>query len=36
LNQNGDGLVSAATSRVDILAIPADEEFAVARDLLAF
>jgi acetate kinase len=36
LNQNGDGLVSAATSRVDILVIPADEEFAVARDLLAF
>ncbi|BCG82476.1 acetate/propionate family kinase [Mesorhizobium sp. 113-3-3] len=36
LNRSGGELVSAATSRVDILVIPADEEVAVARDLLAF
>ncbi|MGX8010019.1 hypothetical protein ACVDG8_014145 [Mesorhizobium sp. ORM8.1] len=36
LNRRGDMLVSAATSRVDILVIPADEQHAVARELLTF
>ncbi|MBZ9798484.1 acetate/propionate family kinase [Mesorhizobium sp. ES1-4] len=36
LSQSGKELVSAPTSRVDILVIPADEEQAVARALLEF
>ncbi|RWC98280.1 MAG: acetate/propionate family kinase [Mesorhizobium sp.] len=34
LNQNDEGLVSSPQSRVDVLVIPADEEAAVAREIL--
>ena len=36
LNRSGEGLVSAANSHVDVLVIPADEERAVATELLGF
>lgn len=35
-NRAGEEVVSAANSRVDVLVIPADEEGAVARELLSF
>lgn len=35
-NQGGGELVSNATSRVDVLVIPADEESAVAAEMLVF
>jgi acetate kinase len=35
LNSSGDDLVSAPDSRVDVLVIPADEERAVAAELLS-
>lgn len=36
LNSNGGDLISAPNSRVDVLVIPADEERAVASELLNF
>lgn len=36
LNRSGEDLVSATNSRVDVLVIPADEERAVAAELLSF
>ncbi|UCI05751.1 acetate/propionate family kinase [Mesorhizobium sp. B1-1-8] len=36
LNQGGEELVNAPNSRVDVLVIPADEESAMARELLQF
>ncbi|TIL79446.1 MAG: acetate kinase, partial [Mesorhizobium sp.] len=36
LNRSGEDLVSAPNSRVDVLVIPADEERAVAAELLSF
>jgi acetate kinase len=35
-NREGQEMVSAATSRVDVLVIPADEERAVAKEMLIF
>ena len=35
-NREGQKMVSAATSRVDVLVIPADEESAVAAEMLVF
>jgi len=35
-NREGQEMVSAATSRVDVLVIPADEESAVAAEILKF
>ncbi|RUX07103.1 acetate kinase, partial [Mesorhizobium sp. M8A.F.Ca.ET.023.01.1.1] len=35
-NREGEELASNATSRVDVLVIPADEECAVAAEMLVF